>query len=257
VLTIVIPMAGRGSRFADAGYELPKPLIPVHGTPMIELVVSNLRPRLRDARFVFVCQREHIERYGIDRRLREIAPGCAVVAIDGITEGAACTVLLAADEIDPGDTLVIANSDQWVDVDIDEHLALLDSDGLDGLIMTMWADHPKWSYVRFDDAGRVSELVEKEVVSNEATVGIYAFRRGGDFVRAAREMIAAEKRVNGEFYVAPVYNELIAEGATLGVDNVGTVDDGMYGLGVPDDLERFLAMPISLRAAGAATDRAA
>src|SRR4051812_8543141 len=110
MLTIVIPMAGRGSRFADAGYDLPKPLLPVHGVPMIELVVANLRPST-PARFVFLCQREHLQTYGLEARLLEIAPGCAVVPVDGITEGAACTVLLAEHEIDPDDALVIANSD--------------------------------------------------------------------------------------------------------------------------------------------------
>jgi NDP-sugar pyrophosphorylase family protein len=251
VLTIVIPMAGRGSRFADAGYELPKPLLPVHGVPMIEVVVANLRPSV-PARFVFVCQREHLAAYGLEERLHAIAPGCAVVAIDGVTEGAACTVLLAAGEIDPDDALVIANSDQWVDTSFDAHLALLRERGLDGLIMTRRADHPKWSYVELDAAGAVTRVVEKEVVSDEATVGIYTFARGGDFVRAARAMIAADERVGGEFYVAPVYNRLIAEGAAIGFDNIGTVGDGMYGLGVPEDLEDFLARPVSQRAAAAA-----
>jgi NDP-sugar pyrophosphorylase family protein len=250
VLTIVIPMAGRGSRFADAGYALPKPLLPVHGVPMIEVVVANLRPSV-PCRFVFVCQREHLAAYGLEERLQAIAPGCAVVAIDGVTEGAACTVLLAEHEIDPDDVLVIANSDQWVDTSFDAHLALLRQRGLAGLIMTMSADHPKWSYVELDERGAVTRVVEKEVVSNEATVGIYTFARGRDFVRAARGMIAADERVGGEFYVAPVYNRLIAEGAAIGYDNIGSVGDGMYGLGVPEDLEDFLGRPVSRRAAAA------
>jgi NDP-sugar pyrophosphorylase family protein len=256
MLTIVIPMAGRGSRFADAGYALPKPLLPIHGVPMIEVVVANLAPRVPH-RFVFVCQREHLAAFDLDARLRSIAPGCAIVPIDGITEGAACTVLLAAEEIDRDDVLVIANSDQWVDTDVDRHLGLIGERSLDGLVMTMWADHPKWSYAMLGDDGRVTRVVEKEVVSNEATVGIYAFARGGDFVDGARRMVARDERVNGEFYVAPVYNELIADGAHVAVDNVGTVGDGMYGLGVPEDLESFLALPVSRRAAGTGSALAA
>src|SRR5690242_17618173 len=232
-------MAGRGSRFADAGYELPKPLLPVHGVPMIELVVANLRPSV-PCRFVFVCRREHLDAYGLAERLQAIAPGSAVVAIDGVTEGAACTVLLAEAEMDPDDVLVIANSDQWVDTSFDEHLANLGAHDLDGLIMTMRADHPKWSYVELDARRRVTRVVEKEVVSDEATVGIYTFARARDFVRGARAMIAADESVGGEFYVAPVYNRLIAEGAVVGIDNIGTVGDGMYGLGVPEDLDDFL-----------------
>jgi dTDP-glucose pyrophosphorylase len=249
VLTIVIPMAGRGSRFADAGYALPKPLLPVHGVPMIELVVRNLSPS-EPARFVFVCRREHLSDYGFEAGLRAAAPGCAIVPIDAVTEGAACTVLLAEAEIDPDDALVIANSDQWVDHTMDEHLARLRGARLDGLIMTMTADDPKWSFVELDEAQRVTNVVEKEVVSDEATVGIYTFARGGDYLRAAKAMIAAHKHVAGEFYVAPAYNELIAEGAAIGIDNVGTEGDGMYGLGIPADYEGFLALEVSRRAAG-------
>jgi NDP-sugar pyrophosphorylase family protein len=253
VLTIVIPMAGRGSRFADAGYTTPKPLIPVHGVPMIELVVANLRPSV-PARFVFLCQREHIEAYDLDTHLSAIAPGCAVVPVDGITEGAACTVLLAEGEIDPDAPLVIANSDQWVDADPDRPLHRLAAEGLDGLILTMTADDPKWSYVVLDDHDRerVVHVVEKEVVSDEATVGVYVFARGADYVRGAKAMIAADERVNGEFYVAPVYNRLLAEGAVVTYDNVGSEGAGMHGLGIPADLEAFLAHPASHRAVAAA-----
>jgi dTDP-glucose pyrophosphorylase len=249
MLTIVIPMAGRGSRFAEAGYELPKPLLPIHGIPMIEAVVRNLAPS-EPARFVFICQREHLASFGFEAGLRKAAPGCEIVAIDGVTEGAACTVLLAEHAIDPDDVLVIANSDQWVDHTMDAHLGVMRSDDLDGLIMTMTADDPKWSFVALDERNLVTEVVEKVVISDEATVGIYAFARGGEFIRAAKAMIAADERVNGEFYVAPVYNQLIAEGARIGIDNVGSEGDGMYGLGIPADYEGFLKLPLSLRAAG-------
>ena len=249
MLTIVVPMAGRGSRFADAGYELPKPLLPLYGVPMIEVVAANLTPS-EPARFVFVCRREHLSDHAFQAGLEQAAPGCAIVPIDAVTEGAACTVLLAADEIDPEDVLVIANSDQWVDHSIDAHLATLRRERLDGLIMTMTADDPKWSFVELDGARRVTNVVEKEVVSDEATVGIYTFARGGDFLRAATAMIAAERRVLGEFYVAPAYNEMIAEGAVIGIDNVGSEGAGMYGLGTPGDYEAFLSRPVSRRAAG-------
>jgi len=249
MLTIVIPMAGRGSRFAEAGYELPKPLLPIHGIPMIEAVVRNLAPS-EPARFVFICQREHLASFGFEAGLRQAAPGCTIVAIDGVTEGAACTVLLAEHAIDPDDVLVIANSDQWVDHTMDAHLGVMRADDLDGLIMTMTADDPKWSFVSLDERNLVTTVVEKVVISDEATVGIYAFARGGEFIRAAKAMIAADERVNGEFYVAPVYNQLIAEGARIGIDNVGSEGDGMYGLGIPADYEGFLKLPLSLRAAG-------
>jgi dTDP-glucose pyrophosphorylase len=156
-------------------------------------------------------------------------------------------VLLARELIDTDDPLMLANSDQWVDVDIDRYLDGMERQRADGLIMTMTASDPKWSFVGLDQAGMATRVVEKEVISDEATVGIYNFRRGRDFVRAADGMIARNLRVNGEFYVAPVYNELIGEGARVAIHNVGREGAGMYGLGVPADLERFLGDPISLK----------
>lgn len=247
MLNIVMPMAGRGSRFRDAGYALPKPLIPVLGQPMARVVIENLRPG-GPHRFIFINLRENLEGHGIDRLLERWAPGCVNITIDRVTEGAACTVLLARDHIDNDDPLMIANCDQWVDVDIDDYLAAMDRDSADGLIMTMWADDPKWSYVRLDASGRPVEVVEKRVVSNAATVGIYNFRRGSDFVRAADRMIAKGLRVNGEFYVAPAYNELLAEGKSIALYDVGRESDGMYGLGIPSDLEKFEASPVAREA---------
>ncbi len=247
MLNIVIPMAGRGQRFRDAGHELPKPLIPVHGVPMIRLVIGNMRPT-RSHRFIFLVLAEHLDRYDVGRQLLEWAPGAAVIPIDRVTEGAACTVLCAEELIDGDDPLMIANSDQWVDRGVDDYLAATD-DGADGLIMTMYADDPKWSYAGLRTDGTVDRVVEKQVISPAATVGVYNFRQGRLFTRAARRMIARDLRVNGEFYVAPVYNELIAEGARVVHFNVGAIEDGMYGLGTPADLERFLAMDVSRRAA--------
>ena len=244
-LTIVIPMAGRGSRFADAGYKDPKPLIPVRGVPMIKLVIDNLRPR-RPHRFVFICQREHVAAYGLAPRLAAWAPGCAIVQLDGVTEGAACSVLTAEAYLDDS-PLMIANADQYLDVSMNDYLDA--ADGLDGMIMTMTASDPKWSFVAVDERRLATQLAEKVPISDEATVGVYNFAHGRDFARAAREMIARDLRVNGEFYVAPVYNMLIEQGARIGIHNIGNEANGMYGLGVPADLELFLSLPISRRVA--------
>lgn len=249
MLDIVIPMAGRGSRFASVGYVQPKPLIPIHDTPMIKVVIDNLRPT-RPHRFIFICQREHVQAYGLNRKLNDWAPNAELVEIDGITEGAACTVLLAERHI-TGNPLMIANSDQFIDCSIDEYLGKTDDPKVDGLIMTMTAHDPKWSFVGLDETGRVTRVVEKQPISDEATVGIYNFRRGDDFVRAAKRMIAADKRVNGEFYVAPVYEELIEAGARIEISNIGREADGMYGLGTPNDLDLFLSLPISRGATAA------
>lgn len=244
MLNIVVPMAGLGSRFAKAGYALPKPLIEVHGIPMIQLVINNITPA-RPHRFIFICQNAHIDQFDLRRKLAHWAPGTETIGIDGVTEGAACTVLLARDMIDSGDALMIANSDQFVDCSIDAYLGDLDARRLDGLIMTMWADDPKWSYAALDGNGMATEVVEKRVISNHATVGIYNFSRGADFVAAADAMIEADQRVNGEFYVAPVYNQMIAGGARIGVHDIGREAAGMYGLGIPADLDLFLSLKLS------------
>lgn len=248
MLNIVLPIAGRGSRFAEAGYTLPKPLIPVHGKPMIEVVVNNVRPR-DSHRFIFVALQEHLDQLGMRDTLERIAPGCSVVPVRQITQGAACTVLLARHLIDSDAPLMIANSDQWVDIDINAYLEVLRCSDADGLIMTMWAHDPKWSFVGFDERGQVSRVVEKQVISDEATVGIYNFRHGRDFVASADAMIAADCRVNGEFYVAPTYNVMLASGGRIVIHNVGSERNGMYGLGIPADLNAFLELDVSRRAA--------
>src|SRR5258708_456117 len=238
-LQIVIPMAGRGSRFANAGYTTPKPLIPLGGRPMIEWVIENIRPR-RAHRFIFLCLAEHLQTYPeVPAELRRFCPGCGIVPVATGTEGAACTVLLARKFIDSNDPLMIANSDQLVELEINDYLAAADAGGVGGLIMTFWSDHPKWSYCRMRPDGTVGEVVEKQVVSNEATVGIYNFRAGRDYVRAAEAMIAANLRVNNEFYVAPTYNQIIAEGAKIVTMKTGRELAGMYGIGTPEDLELF------------------
>ena len=236
MLNIVVPMAGRGSRFAKAGYELPKPLIDVNGMPMIEVVTRNITPKCAH-RFIYICQQEHLEKYGLAEKLERIAPGCAVVTVDHITEGAACTVLLAEKYIDNDNPMMIANSDQYVDTDITAYLDTMGDH--DGLIMTMPANDPKWSFIRYDSQGLVMLVREKEVISDQATVGIYNYRRGSDFVRYAHQMIDKDIRVNNEFYVAPVYNEMIGAGKRIAYCDVG---EKMHGLGTPEDLGRFLAI---------------
>ena len=135
---------------------------------------------------------------------------------------------------------MIANSDQYVDININKYLAAMGE--YDGMIMTMPASDPKWSYIRYDENRLVTLVREKEVISDQATVGIYNYRQGRDFVRYARQMIAKDIRVNGEFYVAPVYNEMIEDGKKLTFYDIG---EKMYGRGIPEDLEQFVRLPLS------------
>ena len=122
MLNIVIPMAGHGSRFSKAGYVDPKPLIPVLGKPMIELVIDNLKPSC-EHRFIFICQTEHLHNYPLRSLLEAKAQGCHIIEVSAVTEGAACTVLLAKHYIDNADQLMIANCDQYINVNINQYLA--------------------------------------------------------------------------------------------------------------------------------------
>ena len=251
MLNIVIPMAGRGSRFASAGFTDPKPLIPLHGVPMIRLVIANLAPKVPH-RFIFICQREHYHAYGLDTLLPQWTVDPQVILLDGVTEGAACTVLAARELIDNDEPLMIANSDQYVATSIDDYLDDMTARELDGLIMTMTANDPKWSFASTTPDGMVTKVVEKQVISDDATVGIYNFAHGRDFVAAADDMIADGERVNGEFYVAPVYNRMVTSKHRIGIFGIGTDGNGMHGLGTPADLAEFLALPLSIKAAQAA-----
>jgi NDP-sugar pyrophosphorylase family protein len=236
-MNIVVPMAGYGSRFSQAGYKYPKPLIPVLGKTMIELVVENLKP-CSPHRFIFICLAEHLCNFPMRELLEKIAPGCLIIEVSHVTQGAACTVLLAKELINNDEPLMIANCDQYVDVDINQYLAEIKS--ADGLIMTMKAFDNKWSFIEIDMHGQIIRVVEKEAVSDEATVGIYNYSKGSVFVTAAEKMIDKGLRVNNEFYVAPVYNEIILDGKTVTFFNVGALGAGVYGIGTPEDLNAFL-----------------
>lgn len=232
-LNVLIPMAGAGSRFAQAGYTFPKPLIEVRGKPMIQVVVENLNI---EANYIFLVQKEHYDKYNLKYLLNLIAPNCKIVQVDGITEGAACTTLLAKEYIDNDAPLVMANSDQFVEWNSNECMYAFSADSIDGGILTFKATHPKWSYAKLDEDGFVSEVAEKKVISDEATVGVYYWRHGSDYVKYAEQMIKKDIRTNNEFYVCPVFNEAVGDNKKVRVKNI----EKMWGIGTPEDLNYFL-----------------
>ena len=232
-MNVLIPMAGNGSRFAQAGYTFPKPLIEVHGKPMIQVVVENLAV---DANYIFVVQKSHREKYNLDSMLSLICPGCKIVEVDSVTEGAACTVLLAKEFIDNDEPLVIANSDQFIEWNSLEFFYKMNEQNLDAGIVSFRATHPKWSYAKVDDSGFVTEVAEKNPISDIATVGVYYWKQGKDFVKYAESMILKDIRVNNEFYVCPVFNEAISDGLKIKTFDVPK----MWGIGTPEDLNYFL-----------------
>jgi NDP-sugar pyrophosphorylase family protein len=236
-MKILIPMAGEGSRFAKEGYQFPKPLIDVAGKPMIQRVVENLN---FDAEYIFLVRKEHIEKYdGLLGTLSQITNGKSkIVVVDHLTEGAACTALLAKQYINNDEDLLIANSDQIIEYEKENFNLLKNLTGVDSMVFCFNAVHPKWSFVKTDLNGFITEVAEKNPISNIATCGIYWYRKGSDYVKYAESMIEKNIRVNSEFYIAPVYNELIADSKTL----IPFYVHEMHGIGTPEDLNVYLRL---------------
>jgi HAD superfamily hydrolase (TIGR01509 family) len=232
-MNVLIPMAGAGSRFQAAGYTFPKPLIDVEGKPMIQVVVDNLNI---EATYIYVVQKEHREKYNLDTLLNLITPNCKIVEVDGLTEGAACTTLLAKEHIDNDAPLVMANSDQFVEWDSNEFMYKMIEQKVDGGILTFTATHPKWSFAKVDEYGYVTEVAEKNPISDIATVGVYYWAKGSDYVKYAEQMISKNIRTNNEFYTCPTFNEAIADCKKIKTFNI----DKMWGLGTPEDLKYYL-----------------
>lgn len=232
-LNILIPMAGAGTRFEKSGYTFPKPLIDINGKPMIQLVVENLNI---DANYIFVVQKEHRKKYNLDTLLKLISPGCKIIETDGLTEGAACTALLSKEFINNDNPLFFANSDQFVEWDSNEFMYKMNETDADGGIVTFKSTHPKWSFAKIDENGLVTEVAEKNPISDIATVGFYYWKRGSDFIKYAEQMIKKNIRVNNEFYVCPVFNEAINSGLEIRTYNANK----MWGIGTPEDLNFFI-----------------
>lgn len=232
-MNILIPMAGAGSRFSQAGYTFPKPLIEVNGKPMIQVVVENLNI---EAHYIFLVQKEHYQKYNLKQLLSLISPNCDIVQVDGITEGAACTTLLAKELINSSDPLLIANSDQYVEWNSNECLYAFTADEIDGGIVSFKATHPKWSFAKVGSDGFVEQVAEKNPISDDATVGIYYWKQGSDYVKYAEDMISKNIRTNNEFYVCPVFNQAIQDGKKIKIKQISK----MWGIGTPEDLDYFL-----------------
>jgi UDP-N-acetylglucosamine diphosphorylase / glucose-1-phosphate thymidylyltransferase / UDP-N-acetylgalactosamine diphosphorylase / glucosamine-1-phosphate N-acetyltransferase / galactosamine-1-phosphate N-acetyltransferase len=238
-LNIVIPMAGMGSRFASAGYTKPKPFIDVNGKPMIVRLIENLA--YPGANFILIARQEHIDQEAELIKFIKDNYGAKFISIDKLTEGTACTVLFAHDFINNDNPLLIANSDQLVDVDISTFIDDANTRKLEGSILCFEDPelNPKWSFAKINSNSLVVEVKEKEAISKYATVGIYYFRKGSFFVNSAIDMIVRNDRVNNEFYTCPVYNYLLKDSnKKVGIYVIKR--EAMHGLGTPEDLETYL-----------------
>ena len=232
---IVVPMAGRGSRFTEQGYTDSKPFIDVNGKPMIQRVIENLGIEFdKNYMFVLVCLQEDFDKYDF-HQFKDIIghDSYDVIILDDVTEGAAQTILQAKDLINDDTPLLTLNTDQMIDYNIDMWKSF---ERFDGGIPCFWGDSEDWSYARCGQDGYVEEVAEKKVISNDATAGYYYWKKGSDFVKYAEQMIEDNSRTNGEFYVAPVYNWAIKDGKKIAIYMV----DEIYELGTPEYLENYL-----------------
>lgn len=249
-VNIVVPMAGRGSRFSDKGYTVPKPFIPVFGKPMIQWVIENILPSKESYGdislettihpiFHFVVQEEHLRHYNLDAICKSLNIEYTITKINTITEGPACTVLLTKEYINTDLPLITINSDQFLDWNINEFYRSLLNPAYNGCINTFYQPNPndaKWSYAKIDPNGCVTDVAEKVYISDLATTGVYGWKHGSEFVKYAEQMILENNRVKNEFYVCPVYDYLTKAGG-----KVRTLScKKLWGLGVPEDLEDFL-----------------
>ena len=236
-LNVVIPMAGKGSRFEQTGlYTFPKPLIDVNGKPMIQVVIENLNLDINKTQFIYICQKEHLDKYNLVYLLNILTPNCKIITVECITEGAACSILIAKEYINNDTHLLLANSDQFMEWNSNVFMYSMQDKEIDGGIVTFENTHPKWSYAKLGDDNFVVEVAEKKPISTHATTGIYFWKKGSDFVKYAEQMIDKNIRINNEFYTCPVFNEAIEDERKIRIFPI----DKMWGIGTPEDLQYYL-----------------
>ena len=236
-MQVIIPLAGRGARFEEKGYTFPKPLIEIGNRSMIEMVLENMQLPA-DAQITFICRAEHVAKFHLDDVLRLLAPGCRVISLQNETGGALCSVLIGIDQLVAEDEVLIANGDQLFATSLAPFYEECRRPGVDGCILTFSATHPRWSFAKTDPEGRVIAVAEKRPISRQATAGFYYFRRAADLVAGAEHMILKGLRTADQFFVCPVYNELILAGKNIRTWHLP--DNTMQSLGTPEDLEHFI-----------------
>lgn len=221
MINVLLPIAGKSLFFDTPEYPFPKPLIEIFGKSMIQLVVENLGGIKSKKQFIFVVNSHDCRKYHIDDVLNLLTDSqCRIIRLSGDTKGAACSAMMAIDHIDNDAPLIIANSDQVFDDDLNLALDFFQKQDGDAGVICFETIHPRWSYARTGDDGRIVETAEKRPISKNAIAGFYYFRRGSDFVSAAKKSIEKDSSIEGVFYIAPTLNELILEGKNLQVFKV-------------------------------------
>ena len=239
---LIIPAAGLGSRFRAAGINTPKPLISVLGIPMIGWVIANFELTPTDEIWI-ISRKEDCLPVEKDSFISKNNNPIHFIELDGVTDGAATSLMYALDQIPDEEAVLSANSDQFISSNIVEFMDLVRYGNCEGQILTMNATDSKWSYVERNSEGQVVNVVEKVRISDEATVGVYGWKSANLAKKAIKAMKEDKLTVNGEYYVAPSYTYLIKQGGRVGTFNVGDVELDVHGLGTPEDLDLFLLNP--------------
>lgn len=208
-INIVIPMAGRGQRFIDAGYTTPKPLLKIGDKEIIGHIIDSMR--VPNAQFIFIVRQDHCDEYQLDKKLLEFEPNAKIVKINEVTQGSVCTVLLAKEHFNDNNPVIIKDCDEITNWDPYHFFEFVDRNKADGAIVTIHTEKPSFSFARVNHRGEILETAEKRAISNYGSVGIYYFARGTDLIRYAQRMIDKDIRTNNEFYTAPVYNQFIQD----------------------------------------------
>ena len=215
----VLLLAAARHDSGEAPDDYPVFLAEIDGKLVIEWIAEGLE-RLDSSSVIFMFRRDDVRRLHMDSIAHQIARNAQVVAVGRNTAGAPCTALLAIDLLDPDEELLVANVSDLVDTDLVAVVEDFRNRGADAGTVVFESLHPRYSYMRLDDDGRVIEAAEKNPISRHASAGVYWFRRGGDFISAAQSMIEKDAAVHGVFYMSLTFNELVLRGLDIRVHQI-------------------------------------
>ena len=214
MLKIIIPLGGSSELFSSAGYFYPKPLIEIKGKPMIELVLENPITINQPKEFIFIVKEDECNKFHIDNTLKILSPGSRIVKLKNNTKGGLCSVLMAIDEIQDDDTLLILNGDQVIDKKISDIISFWIERNADAGLVTFKSVHPRWSYARIVNQ-KVVQTAEKNPISNNAIAGIYYFKCAQQFFISAFNTIKNDVQLDGKYYISPVINDYILNNLSI------------------------------------------
>ena len=217
MINIIIPMAGSNQVADQAENYFPSPLIEIGSKPLIQLVINNLSSIKDEKKFIFIVKESDCEKFYLDNTIKLLTQNCEIIKLRKDTQGAVCSSLMAIESINNNDPLIIANGNQIIDVDYNKVLSYYQKNNFEAGTICFESVHPKWSYVRMDENDDVVETAEKRPISKNAIAGFYYFKKGTSFVDASFKMILNGRKVNGLYFIAPTFNELILENKKIGV----------------------------------------